>query len=164
VTVGTVYNTARRYDDAIAVCKKLANMSPTFAGTHLCLAQAYWGKHVYPKVVEELALYAQLSGNRRDSDFAGAMGQGYRSAGWTGALRKALETRLAQRKADYSSPYEIATLYANLGDKEGAFKWLAIAYQERDLGLLSLKTEFLLDPLRADPRLTEFVGKVGLPQ
>jgi hypothetical protein len=92
------------------------------------------------------------------------MGQGYRSAGWRGALSKALETRLAQRKTGYSSPYEIATLYANLGDKEEAFKWLGTAYQERDLGMLSLKTDFLLDPLRLDTRLTELVSKVGLPQ
>jgi hypothetical protein len=27
------------------------------------------------------------------------------------------------------SPYEIATLYANLGDKQSAFKWLDVAYQ-----------------------------------
>jgi len=45
-----------------------------------------------------------------------------------------------------------------------AFKWLNTAYQERDLGLPSLKTDFLLDPLRSDPRLAELVRKVGLPQ
>jgi hypothetical protein len=108
-------------------------------------------------------VYSHLSGDRNSSDFASAMGQGYRSAGWRGALSKALETRLAQRKTGYSSPYEIAALCANLGDKERAFKWLDVAYQERDLGLLSLKTDFLLDPLRPDPRLAEVVRKVGLP-
>jgi hypothetical protein len=37
-------------------------------------------------------------------------------------------------------------------------------YQERDIGLLSLKTDFMLDPLRPDPRFAELVRKVGLPQ
>src|SRR4030095_10479670 len=46
VTVGTVYNTGRRYDDALAVCKRVTNENPTFAGAHLCLAQAYWGKGI----------------------------------------------------------------------------------------------------------------------
>jgi len=163
VTVGTVYNTGRRYDEALAVCKKVANENPTFAGAHLCLAHAYWGKGMYPKVINEFTVYSHLSGDRNSSDFASAMGQGYRSAGWRGALSKALETRLAQRKTGYSSPYEIAALCANLGDKERAFKWLDVAYQERDLGLLSLKTDFLLDPLRPNPRLAEVVRKVGLP-
>ena len=44
-----------------------------------------------------------------------------------------------------------------------AFKWLDVAYQERDLGLPSLKTDFLLDSLRTDLRLTELVKRVGLP-
>lgn len=98
VTVGTVHNTARRYDDAISVCEKLANVNPTFPGAHLCLAQAYWGKGMYSKVIEEFTMYARLSGSRNESDFASAMGQGYRSAGWRGALRDALETRLDQRE------------------------------------------------------------------
>ena len=48
-------------------------------------------------------------------------------------------------------------------ETERAFKWLDVAYQERDLGLPSLKTDFLLDSLRTDLRLTELVKRVGLP-
>ena len=164
VTVGTVYNTARRYDDAILVCRKLANETPTFAGVHLCLARAYWAKGIYTKVISEFTAYARLSGDQESTDFASAMEQGFRSRGWRGALSKALEIRLAQRKAGYSSPYEIATLYASLGDKDEAFKWLDAAYQQHDLGLLSLNTDFLLDPIRSDRRLATLVSKVGLRQ
>jgi hypothetical protein len=55
-------------------------------------------------------------------------------------------------------------MYADLGDKDQAFKWLNIAYQERDFSLIGLKTDFLLDPLRSDPQFAELVRKVGLPQ
>jgi hypothetical protein len=58
----------------------------------------------------------------------------------------------------------IATLYADLGDKDQAFRWLNTAYQERDFWMAHLKTSFLLDPLRSDPRFAELVRKVGLPQ
>jgi len=51
-----------------------------------------------------------------------------------------------------------------LGHKDRAFRWLKTAYQERDQGLLSLKTDLLLDPLRSDPRFAELVRKIGLPQ
>ena len=164
VTLGAVYISARRYDDAVANCRKLAGASPTFAGARLCLAHAYWAKGRYQKALDEFIAYGQLCGDQNERDFVSAMEQGYRAAGWKAALRKSLETRLARRKDGYSSPYELAVLYASLGGIEEAFKWLDTAYQERDLGLLSLHTDFLLDPLRSDPRLSKLASKVGLPE
>ena len=58
----------------------------------------------------------------------------------------------------------LPTLYADLGDKDQAFRWLNTAYQEHDWLLVDLKTDFLLDPIRSDPRFAELVRKVGLPQ
>jgi serine/threonine protein kinase len=162
--VGTVQIQARRYDEAIAICGKVANKNPTFARAHECSATAYWGKHMYPQAIEEWKSYGQLSGDRNASEFASAMEQGFRSAGWMGALTKAIETLQAQRNTGHSSPYGTAQLYAELGNKDQAFRWLNIAYQERDRFLVGLKTDFQLDPLRSDPRFAELVRKVGLPQ
>jgi hypothetical protein len=119
---------------------------------------------MYPQVIEEWKAFGQLSGDRNESEFASALEQGFHSAGWKGALTNSIETRQAQRKTGYSSAYRIASLYADLGDKDQAFRWLNTAHQERDLFLLGLKTDFLLDPLRSDPRFPELVHKVGLPQ
>jgi hypothetical protein len=119
---------------------------------------------MYPKVIEEWKSYGELSGERNESEFASAMEKGFRSAGWKGALTKGIETLQAQRNTGYSSAYVIATLYAELGNKDHAFRWLNTAYQERDRWLLGLKTDFLLDPIRSDPRFAELVRKVGLPQ
>jgi serine/threonine-protein kinase len=161
---GLIDNMARRFDEAIDVCSKLANEYPTFAVVHAYLAQAYWGKRMYPQVIAEWKIYGQLSGNRNESEFAFAMEQGFRSVGWKTALAKGIEARLAQRKVGYSSAYRIALNYADLGNKDQAFRWLDIAYRERDLYLLGLKTDCLLDPLRSDPRFAALMGKVGLPQ
>jgi len=119
---------------------------------------------MYPQVIEEWKALGQLSGDRNESDFASAMEQGFRSGGWKGALTKGIEIRESQRKTGYSSPYNIAALYAELGNKEQAFRWLNTAYQEHDWLLGDLKTNFLLDPIRSDPRFAELVRKVGLPQ
>jgi eukaryotic-like serine/threonine-protein kinase len=162
-TLGNINISARRYEEAIVICKKLANETH-FPPAHSCLALGYWAKRMHPQVIEELKAYGQLSGDRNESDFASAMEQGFRAAGWKGALTKGLELRQAQRMMGYSSAYQIATLYADAGDKDRAFKWLNTAYQERDLNLLALKTDFLLGPLRSDPRFGELVRKVGLPQ
>jgi TolB-like protein/DNA-binding winged helix-turn-helix (wHTH) protein len=154
----------RRFDEAIAICTKLANDDPTFAIAHDCLSQAYWGKRMYPQVIDEWKIYADLSGFPPFNESAAVMEQGFRSAGWRGADAKAAEFWIAQRKKGYYSAFIIATLYADLGDKEQAFYWLNIAYQEHDWLLISLKTNFRLDPIRSDPRLAELVRKVGLPQ
>jgi serine/threonine protein kinase/tetratricopeptide (TPR) repeat protein len=164
VEVGLVYISMRQYDEAIVECEKLSNENPTFADGHRCLALAYWAKRVYPQVIEEWKTYGQLSGDPNESEFAAALEQGFRSAGWKSALTKAIEIRQAQRKTGYSSPYQIATLYADLDDKGRAFKWLNTAYLERDVGLVGVKTDFLLDALHSDPRFADLVRKMGLPQ
>jgi eukaryotic-like serine/threonine-protein kinase len=164
VAIGNVHMWARRYDEAILVCKKMANENPTFAEAHSCLASAYRAKRMYPEVIKEWKLHSQQSNDEKESEFASAVEQGFGSAGWNGALTKDIEIRKAQRKTGYSSAYKVAQLYADLGNKDQVFKWLNTAYQERDFNLIGLKTDFLLDPIRSDPRFAELVRKVGLPQ
>jgi len=101
---------------------------------------------------------AKLEGDKKYADFAAALNAGFRSGGWPGALRKAIEILLAQRKDG------IAQLYADLGDKDHAFEWLNTAYQEHDVFLSGIRTDFQFDSLRSDPRYTELVRKIGFPQ
>jgi TolB-like protein len=155
---------ARQYDEAIAICRKIADANPTFAMAHDCLGYAYWGKRMYPQVIEEWKAYGQLSGDRDMSKLVAAMEQGFRSAGWKGALTQAIAVLQARRLTGYGSALFIARLYADLGDNEQAFHWLNTAYQEHDWLLIGLNTYFQLDPLRSDPRFAELVRKVGLPQ
>jgi len=163
--LGGILLTAGQYDQSIAVCQKLGADGPAFAIAHDCLGKAYWAKRMYPQVIEEFKTYSQLSGIPEQAGFADALDQGFRSAGWKGALTKAIAFREAQRiKTGYFSAEEIAQLYADLGDKDQAFRWLNIAYQEHDWLLIGLKTFIPLAPLRSDPRFAELVHKVGLPQ
>jgi TolB-like protein/Tfp pilus assembly protein PilF len=161
--VAAVQFHARQYDEAIARSKKVADENPTFAPAHALLAEVYWGKRMYPQAIGERKAYGQLSGDHNETEFASALEQGFRSAGWKGALTKGIQTRQAQRKTGSVSPYGIAALYADLGDKEQTFQWLNTAYQERDWLLVGLKTDFQFDPIRSDPRFAELVRKVGLP-
>ena len=78
-TLGLVQTTARKYDDAIATCQKSATDNPTFAQAHICLANAYWAKGMYPQVVEEYKLLGQLNRNPKDIEFAAALEQGFHS-------------------------------------------------------------------------------------
>jgi TolB-like protein/Tfp pilus assembly protein PilF len=162
--IGSIRVSARQYDEAISVCKDLENENPTFATAHDCLAYAYWGKHMYPQVIAEWKLYGKLTGDPEDSEFAAALEQGFRSAGWKGALTQAIATMQHRRRTSYYSPLMIARFYADLGDKEQAFQWLDTAYKEHDWLLMGLNTQFQLDPVRSDPRFVELASKVGLPK
>jgi eukaryotic-like serine/threonine-protein kinase len=159
------YAAARQFDKAIEVGTKLIADNPVFAAGHSYLANMYWAEHKYPQTIQETNAAAQLLGDKNYAEYAAALDAGFRSGGWPEAERKAIEVVLAQRQAktDYVSPFSIAELYADSGDKDRAFEWLNTAYQEHD-GLIALRTDFTFDSLRSDPRYAELVHKVGLPQ
>jgi len=78
VGIGNIHMWARRYDETIVVCKKLADENQTFAAVHSCLASAYWAKRMYPEVIKECKVYGQLYGDNKQSEFASALEQGFR--------------------------------------------------------------------------------------
>jgi len=160
--MGSVLVMGRRFDDAIAVCKQLESEEPAFTLAHDCLGYAYWGKRMYPEVVEEWKMYGQLSGNREEAEWSAALERGFQAGGWNGSLTEAIRILEAQRKTGYTSPYKIARLYADLGDKEKALEWLETAYREHDWLLMELNTGFQFDGMRRDARFQELVKKVGL--
>jgi len=160
------YLSDRQFDKAIEIENKVVADNPTFSVAHLGLALSYWGEHKYSQAIQEWKTAAQLSGDKNFVEATTAMDAGFQSRGWPGALRRDLEVVLAQRNAnvEYVSPYIIAGLFGNLGDKDHAFQWLNTACQEHDSMLLNLRTDFTVDPLRSDPRYAELVRKIGFPQ
>ena len=65
----------------------------------------------------------------------------------------------------YVSPYNIALIYAGLGDKDRTFEWLERAYAERSCYMpVYFSTDARLDGLHSDPRFKDLVQRVGLPK
>ena len=162
--VGNTYARSGQFNRGIEILKRVIGENPAFARAHDELSDAYWGRRMYPEAVAESKRAAELVGDKRLLDEASALEEGFRSGGWKAGLTKKIEVLKEQRKTGYISPYAIARLYADLGDKEHAFQWLNTAYQEHDSNLTMLKNDFAMDRLRSDPRFAEQVRKVGLPQ
>jgi TolB-like protein/Flp pilus assembly protein TadD len=59
--------------------------------------------------------------------------------------------------------YQYAQVYAQWGDKEQALTWLETAYRIRDPGLLQLKVDVFMDPLRGEPRFQSVLAKMKFP-
>jgi serine/threonine protein kinase len=160
------YSVAHQFDKAIELYSKLITENPTFGRAHSEMANAYWGEHKYAEAIREWKLGSQLEGDKNYIEWANNMDAAFGTGGWPVAARRGIEIYLASWKAKsgYVSPYQIAQLYAEVGDKEHAFQWLNTAYESRDNFIIDIRTDFQFDSLRSDPRYAELVQKIGLHQ
>ena len=71
---------------------------------------------------------------------------------------------LRQRAHGYVSPYDVALVYAGLGDKQQALDWLQRAYEERSSLLVFALREPRLAPLRTEPRFAALMREFALSQ
>ena len=65
-------------------------------------------------------------------------------------------------KHTHVSPYNVATVYAALGDRDQAFTWLEKAYEGRSWYATVLHVDPDLDNLHSDPRFTDLVRRIGI--
>jgi hypothetical protein len=65
---------------------------------------------------------------------------------------------------EFASPYDIASIYAGLGDKDTALQWLGRADKERATMMPFVVIDPLLSPFRGDPRFQSVLRHVGVPQ
>jgi hypothetical protein len=64
----------------------------------------------------------------------------------------------------YVAPYNIALIYAGLGDKDQAFAWLERAYDDRSsLLVLYMGNDARWDRFHSDPRYVDLAKRIGLP-
>jgi len=56
----------------------------------------------------------------------------------------------------------IVYIFIALGERDQAFAWMEKGYQSRASNLPWMIMEPKFDPLRSDPRFTEFVRRMGL--
>jgi tetratricopeptide (TPR) repeat protein len=160
------YIADHQFDKAIELLNKNVAENPTFGRAHLGLAHAYWGLRKYPEAIEEYKASGKLEGDETTIGIGAALDSGFRSGGWPAALRKTIEFLQARRKSTHDAgfAYQIARRYADLGDKDHAFEWLNLAYQDHDIELIQPRTDFPFDSLRSDPRYAELVRRIGFPK
>jgi len=68
-----------------------------------------------------------------------------------------------QAAASNAWAYQYAQIYAQWGNTRKALDWLDKAYQLKDPGLIFLKMDSLLDPLRQEPGFQAIYGELNFP-
>jgi tetratricopeptide (TPR) repeat protein len=158
-----------QFDRVIERQKEMLKLHPDDGYLHVELFRLYLRKNMY----KEASFHMD----------AGAVAFGFPELAEAARRARAVGGNLAAIRASLAGwermvtthqifiPVNLADVYAALGDKDRAFYWLEWAYAHQDigiaaddLGLRRLNMEFLLEPLRSDPRFKDLVRRVGLPQ
>ena len=90
------------------------------------------------------------------------LGGAYAAAGRKDDAQRVLAEVTKQASEHYVCPYEVATIYAGLGDKASTLEWLKKGLQERADCMPWARSDPKLDTLRADPQFKEVMRAMGL--
>jgi len=154
-----MYYSSREYDKSIQQCRKVVEMFPDVSMPHDTISGDYTQKKIYDKALQEYQRSLILQG---ETELSAAMGKAFAAGEWVGVLRKRVEVSQQHDTSDYD-PAFVAECYAALDEKDKAFLWLEKAYDEHS-SLLFIKVEPDFDNIRSDPRYSDLLRRMGLPQ
>jgi Flp pilus assembly protein TadD len=151
----------RDFDQLVEAARRGVASNPNEWFEHFYLGVGYEGTGKRLEAISEYQKAVELSGG--DQDATAALAHAYAAIGRKAETQKILRDFQQKSANVYVSPYLIATLYASLGDKDAAFKFLEKAYQEKSLDISwYLKADLRIDNLRSDPRYQNLLTRVGL--
>jgi tetratricopeptide (TPR) repeat protein len=144
-----------RCDEALGQLEKLRSLRPPLLRVGFIAAQCYARKQMWPEAIAE---------TQRTSVNAGPRGQallGYMlaRAGRTDEARRILAALLDRSRRINGGAFEVAMVYAGLGENDQAFRWLDRAVDDRSLAFDHLPT--VVDGLRPDPRFHRLRRRIG---
>ena len=153
--LGRVLYAARRYEEAVAAFAEVISLDPDRKQTYGQRGLAYY-------VLGDLKNARASCETQPDSWFS----QWCFSVVYDKLGRHAdAEAALAKLKAALgdTAAYQYATIYAQWGNRAQALEWLGTALRLRDPGLVYLKTDPLMDPLRKEPRFQAVMRELKFP-
>ena len=151
-TAGYISIFARQYAEVITRMERALALNPSIASVHfgIAIARLMQGdpagalKAAEAEPSKSFALTAAAIARHQQGDRAGA------------------EAALAELARDYDgSFYQQAEVHAQMGQPAEALALLEDAYAKRDSGLLWLRNDPLLDPLRSAPQFAGLLKRLG---
>jgi serine/threonine protein kinase/tetratricopeptide (TPR) repeat protein len=165
-----IFYFARQFDRAEKQARNALELDPNFYSAHNWLADVYKATNAYEAAFQEQEKVASLTGDEEMRSQVAALRRAYNAGG----PREMYRERLKQLQKKSASPFlptvagraqwGLAIAYAHLGENDRALEQLEQCYRTREFGMLTLKTNPDLDPLRSDPRFRDLLRRVGLPQ
>lgn len=155
-TEGFIYYFAHHYNRALAVAKTVQGLNISLPDWKFLQGAIYAAKDMYPQAIKA---FRQAENGPYT---LGHLGNVYARDGNTAAAKRMIRLLQKNVQKDGVGRYEIALVYTGLGEKNKAFRWLDAAYQAHDVGLVYLRVDPCLNPLRSDPRFNVLLQREGL--
>jgi tetratricopeptide (TPR) repeat protein len=177
------------FDAGLAAARRAVVLDPLARQSHTALSRALYAARHYEEAVAAFAEVISLEPGFKAT--YGERGLAYYELGDLKSARAACETKPeywysqqclaviydklrqhADAEAELSKvkaaqgdamAYQYATIYAQWGNLPKALEWLETAMRLRDPGLVNLKTDPLLDPLRQEPRFKAIERELKFP-
>jgi Flp pilus assembly protein TadD len=135
-------------------------MDPNFVPAHIALGAAFEEQGIWSQAVSEYQKAVALSQNNPMA--LASLGSVYGHLGDREGARKVIARLREASKHHYVSAFDMATVFAGVGDSDSAFHWLEKAYAERESQMAFLNISRRTDPLRSDPRFADLLRRMGL--
>jgi eukaryotic-like serine/threonine-protein kinase len=158
--VGWVEQFARRYDASIEQLNRTLQMDPNYPTALGRRGEALLRQSKADLAVADFSKGVGLA--PEDTELRAGLAAAYAVAGRQRESEEILKTLLARPAEEYVSPYDIAIIYAALGQKATALDWLDRAFDGRAGRMAWIKVDPALDSLRAEPRFKAILARMGL--
>ena len=104
-----------------------------------------------------------VSDSWRSTEALTGLAQVYAAARMTGPMQQVVDELTRGADTRYVSAYNVAKIYASLGDKTPTFAWLEKAYDEHNPDLIELRREPCFDGMQSDPRFATLLHRINFP-
>jgi eukaryotic-like serine/threonine-protein kinase len=149
-----------RFHESLAHAGEAQRMMPSFWAL-IVQGWAQTGLGAHEEAIESLRDAVLLA---PDLAFArAALAHALARNGQGAEARALLDELLVEARKGYVSAYDIALVYAGLGENDSAFEWIAQAIAERSTFVVHLTWDARLMPLRSDRRFTDLVERLRIP-
>jgi TolB-like protein/Tfp pilus assembly protein PilF len=162
--LGQVLCNAHLYQECVDQLNKTLEMDPNFAYAHSMLRIVYRDTAKYDLSLQEWKKSATLANDEDELAIANDAANVYARSGVKASVEREIEIRKRLAKRRYVDPAEIAYDYASIGDKEQTFAWLEKARAEKSGALENIKIVRPLEQWHSDPRYSDLLKQLGLPQ
>ena len=152
---------ARQYDRSIAQLRDTLELDPDLRMGAFDPWPGLRAKDEFNPAIAELQKAVELSHN--SPLMISALAHANAVSGNQDEALRLLQQLMAQSKKRYVSPFYVATVYIGLGKTETAMDWMEKAFADRSNGLVFLKVEPELDPLRSNPRFITLQKRLNFP-
>jgi TolB-like protein/tetratricopeptide (TPR) repeat protein len=153
--LGQALSAARRYEEAVAVYAEVISLAPDFKSAYAQRGLAYYALGDLKSARASCETKPDYWGNQQ------CLAVVYDKLGQHADAEAVLAKLKAENGDD--TAYQYATIYAQWGNRAQALEWLETAWRVRDPGLIEVKTDPLLDPLRKEPRFQTIERQLKFP-